>query len=54
MRVGGLNIYNQIVINKYIKILQLLKEAMSLLKGKGKTGVYNTIWEVIPIFNWLI
>lgn len=54
MRVGGLDAYDWTVINEYIEILRPLKEATSLLEGRGKTGAYGAIWEVIPTFNWLI
>ena len=43
IRVRGLDAYDQTVIDKYIEILWLLKEAISLFKGWGKTGAYSTI-----------
>ena len=52
--VGGLNIYNQLIINKYIEILSPLKKATSLVEGKGKANKYSMIWEVIPTFNQLL
>ena len=51
--VGGLNIYNQLIINKYIEILSPFKKAISLVEGKGKASKYGMIQEVIPIFNQL-
>ena len=37
-----------------MEILSPLKEAMSLVEGKGKADKYSVIQEVIPIFNWLL
>jgi len=52
--VGGLNAYNWSIINKYMEILSPLKEATSLVEGRGKAGKNSAIWEVIPTFNWLL
>jgi len=52
--VGGLNAYDWLIINKYIEILSPLKEATSLVEGRGKASKHGTIWEVIPTFNWLL
>ena len=49
--VGGLNVYNWLIINKYIEILSPLKEVISLVEGRGKAGKHGAIWEVIPTFN---
>ena len=41
--IGGLNAYNWLIINKYIEILNLLKEAIGLIEGKGKAGKHGVI-----------
>ena len=41
--VSGLNIYNWSIINKYIEIFSPLKEAISLIEGRGKASKYSTI-----------
>jgi hypothetical protein len=41
--VGGLNIYNWLIINKYIEILSPLKEAISLIKGRDKASKHSVI-----------
>ena len=51
--VGGLNAYNQSIINEYIEIFSPFKEAMSLIKDKGKADKHGAIQKVIPMFNWL-
>ena len=47
-------IYNQDVICQYIYVLQLLKEATIILKGRGCSRYNNTIQEVLPIYNQLL
>jgi hypothetical protein len=41
--VGGLNAYNWLIINKYMEILSPLKEAISLVEGRGKASKYSAI-----------
>ena len=41
--VSGLNIYNWLIINKYIEIFSPFKEAMSLVEGQGKASKYSVI-----------
>jgi len=50
----ALDSYNWNVIINYINILLLIREATKLLKARVKLGLYGAIWEVIPIFNWLL
>ena len=52
--ISGLNVYNQLIINKYIEILSPLKEAISLVEGRGKASKHSAIQEVILMFNWLL
>ena len=37
-----------------MEILSPLKEATSLVEGRGKASKYGAIQEVIPMFNWLL
>ena len=37
-----------------MKILSPLKEATSLVEGRGKASKHGAIQEVIPTFNWLL
>ena len=52
--VSGLNVYNWSIINKYMEILSPLKEAISLVEGRGKAGKHGVIQEVISMFDWLL
>ena len=47
-------IYNQDVIYQYIYVLQLLKEATIILKGRGRSRYNSAIQEVLPIYNQLL
>ena len=51
---GALTSYNWDVIINYINILLPIRKATKMLKARGKSGLYRAIWEVIPIFNWLL
>jgi len=51
---GALDSYDWDVIINYINILLPIREATKLLKARGKSGLHGAIWEVIPIFNWLL
>jgi hypothetical protein len=42
------------VITKYIDLLRPLKEATKRLEGRGKSGKYGAIFEVIPVFEYLL
>jgi hypothetical protein len=54
IEVGGITTYDWQVVNDYLSILRPLYKATSMLKGRGKAGSNGAIWEVIPIFNWLL
>ena len=41
--VSGLNVYNWSIINKYMEILSPLKEAISLVEGRGKASKHGVI-----------
>ncbi|KAI2478043.1 Dimer-Tnp-hAT domain containing protein [Pyrenophora tritici-repentis] len=42
------------VITKYIRVLRPLKEATLRLEGRGKAGRFRAIYEVIPVFEYLL
>jgi hypothetical protein len=42
------------VITEYIDLLRPLKEATERLKGCSKPGKYGAIFEVIPVFEYLL
>jgi hypothetical protein len=41
-------------VKDYIKILQPLKLATKRLKGRGKSGCFRAIYEVILVFEYLL
>ena len=51
---GALTSNNWDVIINYINILLPIREAIKMLKARGKSGLHGVIWEVIPILNWLL
>jgi hypothetical protein len=51
MRSDGLTASDWAVINEYIQVLQPLKEATKRLEGRGKSGRFGAIYEVIPVFE---
>jgi hypothetical protein len=50
MRSDGLTGADWAVITEYIDILKPLKTATKRLEGRGKTGSFRAIAEIIPIF----
>ncbi|KAI2475192.1 hypothetical protein Ptr902_13390 [Pyrenophora tritici-repentis] len=42
------------VITEYIGVLRPLKEATLRLEGRGKAGRFGAIYEVIPVFEYLL
>jgi hypothetical protein len=54
MRSGGLTANDWAVVKDYIKILQPLKSATKRLEGRGKSGCFGAIYEVIPVFEYLL
>jgi hypothetical protein len=54
MRSSGLTAADWQVVNEYISVLQPLKEATKRLEGRGKSGRFGAIYEVIPVFEYLL
>ncbi|PZC88305.1 hypothetical protein A1F95_10995, partial [Pyrenophora tritici-repentis] len=42
------------IITEYMDILKPLKTATKRLKGRGKSGSFRAIAEIIPIFEYLL
>ena len=54
MRSDGLTAADWAVITKYVDVLQLLKAATARLEGRGNTGRFGAIYEIIPTFEQLL
>jgi hypothetical protein len=54
MRSGGLKAADWAVITEYIEVLKPLKEATKRLEARGKHGSFGAIYEVIPVFEYVI
>jgi hypothetical protein len=54
MRCNGLTAADWQVITEYLAVLQPLKLATKRLEGRGKSGRFGAIYEVIPIFEHLL
>lgn len=54
MRSGGLVANDWAVITQYIDALKLLKHATERLEGRGKGGRFGAIYEIIPVFEYLL
>jgi hypothetical protein len=42
------------VITEYINCLQPLKNATERLKGRGETGKFSALYEIILVFKYLL
>ena len=54
MRSGGLSANDWAVVKDYVEVLQPLKSATKRLEGRGKSGRFRAIYEVLPIFEYLL
>jgi hypothetical protein len=54
MRSSGLSAADWGVITEYLEVLKPLKLATKRLEGRCKSGQYGAIYEVIPIFEYLL
>jgi hypothetical protein len=54
MRSDGLTAADWAVITDYIEVLKPLKAATKRLEGRGKGGRFGAIYEVIPVFEFLM
>lgn len=54
MRSSGLGAADWAVITEYIDLLRPLKYATERLEGRGKSGRFGAIYEIIPVFEYLL
>ncbi|RYN15529.1 hypothetical protein AA0113_g12768 [Alternaria arborescens] len=54
MRSNGLKAADWAVITEYIEVLKPLKEATKRLEARGKQGSFGAIYDVIPVFEYVI
>jgi hypothetical protein len=54
MRSNGLNSADWAVITEYMGVLAPLKKASERLERRGKSGKHGAIYEVIPVFEYLL
>jgi hypothetical protein len=54
MRSDRINAHDWQVIAEYIDVLRPLKQATKRLEGRGKSGAFGAITEVIPVFEYLL
>jgi hypothetical protein len=54
MRSTGLSSADWAVITEYIDCLQPLKNATERLEGRGKAGRFGALYEIIPVFEYLL
>ncbi|KAI1667996.1 Dimer-Tnp-hAT dimerization containing protein [Pyrenophora tritici-repentis] len=54
MRSDGLGAADWAVITEYMDVLKPLKTATERLEGRGKSGGFGSIAEVIPVFKYLL
>jgi hypothetical protein len=54
MRSDGLSAGDWVVITQYIEVLKPLKHATECLKGRGKASNFGAIYEIIPVFEYLL
>ncbi|PVH90491.1 hypothetical protein DM02DRAFT_480048, partial [Periconia macrospinosa] len=54
MKSDGLTSQDWAVITQYIQVLQPLKEATLRLEGRGASGRFGAIHEVIPTFEAIL
>jgi hypothetical protein len=54
MRSNGLTSGDWAVITEYMSVLRSLKLATKRLKGRGRSGRFGAIHEIIPVFEYLL
>jgi hypothetical protein len=54
MRSTGLTAGGWAVVTEYIEVLRPLKEATKRLEARGKLGSFGAIYEVIPVFEYVL
>jgi hypothetical protein len=54
MRSSGLTTHDWAVITEYMDALKPLKAATKRLEGRGKSGKFGSIAEIIPVFEYIL
>jgi hypothetical protein len=54
MRSDGLSAADWAVVTEYIEALRPLKEATKRLEARGKTGGFGALYEVIPVYEYIL
>jgi hypothetical protein len=54
IRSDGINAFDWQVITEYINVLKPLKAATNRLEGRGKSGAFGAVAEIIPVFEYLL
>jgi hypothetical protein len=54
MRSDGLTAADWAVVTEYIDVLKPLKSATKRLEGRGKSGRFGAIAEIIPVFEYIL
>jgi hypothetical protein len=54
MRSDGLTAADWAVVTEYMDVLKPLKAATKRLKGRGKSGKFGAIAEIIPVFEYIL
>jgi hypothetical protein len=54
MRSSGLLAADWSVVAEYLEVLKPLKLAIKRLEGRGKGGQYGAIYEVIPVYEYIL
>jgi hypothetical protein len=54
MRSDGLTAADWAVVTEYLDVLKPLKSARKRLEGRGKSGRFGAIAEIIPVFEYIL
>ena len=54
MRSDGLTAADWAVVTEYLDVLKPLKSATKRLEGRGKSGRFSAIAEIIPVFEYIL
>ena len=54
VNLGRISAADWVVVTKYIKELRPLKEATKRLEARGKTGGFGALYEVIPVYEYIL
>jgi hypothetical protein len=54
MRSNGLTTHDWAVVTEYMDALKLPKAGTKRLEGRGKSGNFGSIAEIIPVFEYIL